>query len=176
MRRTRGDYRVRPRRCATTLGVLLAASVTTLPSFGGTPTTGSGAKGLPVVLALRTAVKKLDRPECRLLYTDFRDPRGRTLQEGLTERNESGRDHLLRIVFEDGDRMPVCRRGGVLAYTSPGSGTVYLCTQHFMQAARDDVEVAAAIVIHEQLHALGLLENPPTSAEITERVLRRCGR
>jgi len=30
-------------------------------------------------------------------------------------------------------------------------------------------------MIHEALHTLGLGENPPTSAEITERVLARCG-
>ncbi|MFI5197685.1 MAG: hypothetical protein ACHQJD_03610 [Thermoanaerobaculia bacterium] len=31
-------------------------------------------------------------------------------------------------------------------------------------------------VIHEQLHTLGLSENPPSSWEITKRVLQRCGR
>jgi hypothetical protein len=33
---------------------------------------------------------------------------------------------------------------------------------------------AQAIVIHEALHTLGLGENPPSSAEITARVLASC--
>ena len=33
---------------------------------------------------------------------------------------------------------------------------------------------AQAIVIHEVLHTLGLGENPPSSTEITARVLARC--
>jgi hypothetical protein len=32
----------------------------------------------------------------------------------------------------------------------------------------------ATLVIHEQLHALGLGENPPTSTYITTRVYHRC--
>jgi hypothetical protein len=129
-----------------------------------------------VQLALRRAVEKLAHPGCQLVYADFRDPRGKTLQEGLTERGESGAAHLLGVVFEDGDRKPSCQRGGILAFTSPGSGTVQLCTRHFTRALHDDAEVAIATLIHEQLHTLGLLENPPTSREITDRVLQRCGR
>jgi len=30
------------------------------------------------------------------------------------------------------------------------------------------------MVIHEMLHTLGLGENPPSSFEITEQVMRRC--
>jgi hypothetical protein len=33
---------------------------------------------------------------------------------------------------------------------------------------------AEAILIHEILHTLGLGENPPSSAEITRQVWRRC--
>jgi hypothetical protein len=34
---------------------------------------------------------------------------------------------------------------------------------------------AAVIVLHEALHSLGLEENPPSSEEITYRVMARCG-
>ena len=34
--------------------------------------------------------------------------------------------------------------------------------------------LAEAMVIHEMLHTLGLGENPPTTFEITDRVLSRC--
>jgi hypothetical protein len=37
-------------------------------------------------------------------------------------------------------------------------------------------EDAAALIIHEELHSLGLAENPPSSAAITDRVISRCGR
>ena len=33
---------------------------------------------------------------------------------------------------------------------------------------------SATLIIHEQLHALGLGENPPTSTYITTRVYHRC--
>ena len=35
---------------------------------------------------------------------------------------------------------------------------------------------AEIIVLHEALHTLGLGENPPLSAVITDRVAARCGR
>jgi hypothetical protein len=31
-------------------------------------------------------------------------------------------------------------------------------------------------MLHEALHTLGLPENPPSSAEITEHVFARCGK
>jgi hypothetical protein len=34
--------------------------------------------------------------------------------------------------------------------------------------------LAEAMVIHEMLHTLGLGENPPTTFEITDRVMARC--
>jgi hypothetical protein len=34
--------------------------------------------------------------------------------------------------------------------------------------------MAEAVIIHEMLHTLGLGENPPSSTEITFRVLNRC--
>jgi hypothetical protein len=40
---------------------------------------------------------------------------------------------------------------------------------------RENRRRLVASLIHEVLHTLGLGENPPSSAEITERVLRHCG-
>jgi hypothetical protein len=37
-------------------------------------------------------------------------------------------------------------------------------------------EYVVASFIHEILHTLGLGENPPSSREITKRVIARCGR
>jgi hypothetical protein len=35
---------------------------------------------------------------------------------------------------------------------------------------------ADVLLIHEMLHSLGLGENPPSSREITEHVVARCGK
>lgn len=64
--------------------------------------------------------------------------------------------------------------GGALAFTTPGSRVVRVCGDELMRPSRhrDDI---VAMVIHETLHTLGLPENPPSSVEITRRVLARCG-
>jgi len=43
-----------------------------------------------------------------------------------------------------------------------------------VEAARRDPILADAALIHESLHSLGLGENPPSSLEITSRVISRC--
>jgi hypothetical protein len=45
-----------------------------------------------------------------------------------------------------------------------------------MDKQHRDPGVAAALTIHEELHSLGLSENPPTSQAITAQVIARCGR
>jgi hypothetical protein len=44
----------------------------------------------------------------------------------------------------------------------------------FVRLQRDQPGRAKILVIHEVLHTLGLGDNPPSSAEITERVEARC--
>jgi hypothetical protein len=51
---------------------------------------------------------------------------------------------------------------------------VFVCAQQFVAAARRDPMVADAALIHESLHSLGLGENPPSSSEITSRVISAC--
>lgn len=50
---------------------------------------------------------------------------------------------------------------------------VYVCSARVatLEVPRGDI-----VIIHEMLHSLGLGENPPTSDEITKRVVQRCGR
>ena len=45
----------------------------------------------------------------------------------------------------------------------------------FAAQRRHDRRQTEVILIHETLHTLGLGENPPSSREITSRVLARCG-
>ncbi len=51
-----------------------------------------------------------------------------------------------------------------------------VCKETFARVQADDPGLAANVVIHEMLHALGLGEDPPTSEEITRQVAKRCGR
>jgi hypothetical protein len=51
---------------------------------------------------------------------------------------------------------------------------VYVCPARFLDTFRKNPGLAEAYLIHEMLHSLGLGENPPSSREITERVIDRC--
>jgi hypothetical protein len=52
---------------------------------------------------------------------------------------------------------------------------VYICTAWFRETFELNPSRTEAVIIHESLHSLGLGENPPTSREITDRVVERCG-
>ena len=82
--------------------------------------------------------------------------------------------YLGLIVFADASRTPHCRAGGVFAFTSPRSRVVYICGAPLAEAAGRNLGVVEAVLIHEELHSLGLGENPPTSEVITARVLATC--
>ena len=68
-----------------------------------------------------------------------------------------------------------CARPEILAFTSVGSDTVFVCARSFVRVAQRDPALAEMVLIHEALHTLGLGENPPTSGEITARIEERCG-
>jgi hypothetical protein len=123
--------------------------------------------------AVEGARRRLDRPACRRLFSEFTDESGRPLADVLEAKGTSGPDYLGRIIFYDGEPHRQCRRETILAFTAPGSAVVLLCAE-FMKAGRRDPKLAEAVLIHEALHTLGLGENPPTSAQITARVLNRC--
>ena len=65
---------------------------------------------------------------------------------------------------------------GTIASTSPGSRVVYVCSPQFAEKQHREPGLTAALVIHEELHSLGLSENPPSSQAITAQVISRCGR
>jgi hypothetical protein len=70
----------------------------------------------------------------------------------------------------------VAAENGVLAVAFPGSPAVFVCSKAFREVYRKHPLYAEATLIHEALHTLGLGENPPTSREITSRVVKRCVR
>ena len=126
-----------------------------------------------VSAALRGAMNRIDRQECGRILADFADDHGRKLQENLESLGLSGPEYLAVLLFRDGDPRH-CAHGRRLAFTTPGSRVIFVCSL-LAETQRNDNVLAEAMVIHEALHTLGLSEDPPSSQEITRRVLARCG-
>lgn len=129
---------------------------------------------LAVQTAVQIALRKLSDRRCREIFTDFHDPAGQTLADNLMRLGETGSSYLALIRFYDASEAGPCREGH-FAFTVPGSHAVFLCGTRFRARLRQSPGRAAAVLIHEELHSLGLGENPPSSEEITDRILARCG-
>ena len=127
-----------------------------------------------VARALKGAQRRLERPACQRIFSDFHGTDGRPLRERLDGLGTTGEEFLGRLLFYDGSAGDPCARGGTIAYTFPGSRVVFVCAAEFARHARHDPFLTEAALIHESLHSLGLGENPPTSAAITARVMSRC--
>jgi hypothetical protein len=126
--------------------------------------------------AIDGAAQRLRRPRCQELFTDFSDAQGRSLRENLEAQGGDGAAYVEMMLFYDGQRAGRCRQPWVMAYTQPGSRVVFVCGRAFEAAYRGERRQAEAVVIHEALHSLGLGENPPSSAFITQSVLKKCNR
>jgi hypothetical protein len=124
--------------------------------------------------SLDRARGRLERPQCQRVFTDFQDASGRPLQDVLDRTGRSGAEHLGTLLFYDGSGQPRCATPRTLAFTWVGSQIVFVCAHQFVEAARRDPLLADAALIHESLHSLGLGENPPSSSEITSRVISFC--
>jgi hypothetical protein len=125
---------------------------------------------------LTGAFRRLGRPRCQNLLTEFTDAAGRPLAERLAALGRTPQGYLGDILFEDGSQVRPCASREVLAVTNPGSRVVFVCPRQFVAVAYQDPVEAELILIHEMLHSLGLGENPPSSHEITGRVEQRCTR
>jgi len=123
--------------------------------------------------AVRAAVERLDQPECQRVLSDFADISGRPLREQLDRDGDTPRSFLARLTFREevGGR---CRDPRTLAFTSIGGREIVICGQQFWDTYRRYPAHVEALLIHELLHTMGLGENPPSSLEITSRVLKRC--
>jgi len=135
-----------------------------------------------VVERLRTrAAARLEQAECGKVLTDFTDRGGRTLESNLRPRGMSPSEYLRQISFVDGSLLATCRNAAVMMAANPGVPRVFVCpagggqvTSRLSRIEFQSGSLAEAMVIHEMLHTLGLGENPPTSSEITRRVLLSC--
>ena len=128
--------------------------------------------------AIAGALRRLDRPDCRLVLEDFADARGQRLQAVLSALDLTPATYLLeRLWFVDGSDTPQCLKDdGTRAFTSAGQKVIRICTARFARRFALGGVSVELMVIHEMLHTLGLRENPPSSAEISRQVTRRCGR
>ncbi len=123
---------------------------------------------------LDRARERLAEPRCQQVLDDFADAHGRSLRDRLAETGRTPEDYLGLVVFYDGRKHPRCAQKGILAVANVGSRVVWVCPDElYTKAGRDPVWAEAAL-IHEALHTLGLGEDPPSSQEITSRVIRRC--
>ena len=134
--------------------------------------------GMPVLVgqAVERAVKKLEAESCREVFAGYRDAEGRTLRENLQTVGKTEAGYLQWTLFYDGAGTRSCEQRSTYAWTKPNSHVVFVCTEQFREVAVRDPELAAVLIIHEELHSLGLGENPPDSKEITARVISGCGR
>ena len=139
----------------------------------------SGGSDVEWALAKASALaeSKLQASACREIFSGFRDSRGRPLAEALEAAGSDGIGYLRRrLVFYNGYGRAACATRDTIAFTSPGSAVVFVCSQQFVEKTHRDPGLAAVLLIHEELHSLGLGENPPSSKEITARVIARCGK
>lgn len=125
--------------------------------------------------ALDLAWQRLGQPGCGAVLNGFTDPSGRPLEHRLATLSVDVQTYLTMLVIIDGTRETPCRTG-VLAFTTPGSRVIRICLDQLKQAWQQSPDHTTANFIHEMLHTLGLSENPPSSAEITSRVLAACFR
>jgi len=128
-----------------------------------------------VLAAVEGATRRLKKEECRLIFREFTDAAGRTLLANLEALGATPETYLNLVGFYEGNALRRCENPDILAVTSPGHRTIYMCPQ-FTQRQLRDPALAEIVILHEALHTLGLGENPPLSTVITDRVVARCGR
>lgn len=136
----------------------------------------TGKARMVVTDALDGAARRLATPQCQRLFTDFADSTGRPLSEALQVLGKAASESLAAFYFVDGDGAAQCRASEALtAFTVPNSRVIHVCGTRFAERFARKTVGGEILLIHELLHALGLGENPPTSTQITDAVLNRCG-
>jgi len=137
-----------------------------------------GGKARMVVKdSIEGAVRRLGSPTCQGILNEFTDPAGHTLADNLAEWDKTPADALAALYFVDGDSSPRCRTDETTAaFTVPHSRVVHVCGTRFADRFARKTAGGEVLMIHELLHALGLGENPPTSAQVTAAVWSRCSR
>ena len=79
------------------------------------------------------ARRRLARPECQALFTDFVDRDGHTLAAILGESGRTAAEYLGDLYFVEANTSAQCRRRPpLIAYTAAKGRVVYLCTGRFV--------------------------------------------
>jgi hypothetical protein len=132
-----------------------------------------GSSAGAILMAREGAARRLSQPRCAQIFGEFADEAGRPLQEKLDAFRLTATEYLSLVYFGDGLDHGRCEDSGVLAVATPGSRRVSVCSR-FARTYRSDPSWGEVVVIHETLHTLGLGENPPSSSEISARVVAYC--
>jgi hypothetical protein len=119
------------------------------------------------------AAERLGTDGCRAILQALPDFTGRPAARRLEAAERSASSHFARLVFVEAVDGP-CRDGTVAAWTTPGDPRVRVCPRTFAAVAAQDRGQAAAILIHEALHTLGVGEDA-AKEPLTRYVRRRCG-
>lgn len=175
--------RTRALTAATVVGAVVSLgrpAVAQVPAAAARGTGGyhillTGKARLMVKFALEGALRRLARPQCQQLFTDFADPAGHTLSNTLAALGQTPEEAMAALYFVEGDESIQCHSDGTrAAFTVPGIRVIHVCGTRFVDrfARRTAGEI---LMIHELLHTLGLGEDPPTSAQITDAAWTRCG-
>ena len=136
----------------------------------------NGKAHVIVHAALEGAAQRLSKPDCQRVLDDFQDDRGELLSTVLASKAMTHQEFLSSLFFVDAESDGPCIAHTVVAYTRPRERVIRVCASRFADATLANQKHMEIVIIHELLHALGLGENPPTSAQITAQVMRRCGR
>jgi hypothetical protein len=134
-----------------------------------------GKARMAVAAAVEGARRRLEDARCSALLTELRDADGRPLTAKLESTGQTPTDYLASVYFVVADERR-CRADDVTtAFTVPGSRVVHVCVDHFAERFAVKTRDGELLVLHELLHTLGLMENPPSSAAISAVVRERCG-
>jgi hypothetical protein len=134
-----------------------------------------GKARMAVAAAVEGARLRLEDVRCRALLTELKDADGRPLIANLESTGQTPGDYLAGLYFVAGDERR-CRADDVTAaFTVPGSRVVHVCVDRFAESFARKTRGGELLVLHELLHTLGLMENPPSSAAISAVVRERCG-
>jgi hypothetical protein len=158
-----------------TLAISAAASAAEPEQAPEAPSSAPARLALALWRPMSIASQRLSDPRCTAIFHDYRDHAGAPLAAALDGRGRTAVEHFRSITYVATLSGP-CRLPAIVAWTTIGSSRVAICTPRFEALSRRNPRLAAAVLIHEMLHTLGLPEGPPSPESITSSVAERCGR
>jgi hypothetical protein len=134
-----------------------------------------GKARMAVGAAVEGARLRLEDARCNALLTELRDADGRPPTAKLDSTGQTPAEYLAGVYFAAGDERRCRADDATTAFTVPGSRVVHVCVDRFAERFAVKTRDGELLILHELLHTLGLMENPPTSAAISAVVRERCG-